>query len=152
MLLGETGLICSGMFLLAVVALAENAQAEPPAQSRFIEVFTSSAYLVTGWQGIHTETGVAHYYTIDGIQQLELNLSQELPADLEAAKSLVLNRIEHLGEDVIGRLQQSATGLAKALQYGIDRYPAIVFDGAAVVYGVTNIHTALHHYQQWQEG
>ena len=29
------------------------------------------------------------------------------------------------------------------MQYGIDRYPAVVFDGEAVVYGVTDLTVAL---------
>jgi len=148
-------LIHSGIFLFAVLILAGNAKAESAvlAQPRLIEVFTSSEYLVMGRFEQQAGTGVAfHYYTIDGIHQLELNLSQDLPTDLEMAKSLALKRIDHLSEDVMNRLQQSATGLAKILQYGIDRYPAIVFDGAAVVYGVTDIYTALRHYQQWREG
>lgn len=130
--------------------LAGAAQAEPVAvaQPRLVEIFTP----VTGMQEQQAVIGVAfHYYAIDGIHQLESNLSQDLPADPEVAKSLALKRIEHLSEEGMGRLQQSATGLAKALQYGINRYPAIVFDGVAVVYGVTDIHTALRHYQQWRE-
>jgi len=148
-------LIRSGIFLFVALILAGNAQSEPEAmaQPRLIEVFTSSAYPVTDRLGQQAGTGVAfHYYAIDGIHQLELNLSQDLPADPEAAKSLVLKRIEYLGDDGMGRLQQSATGLAKALQYGIDRYPAIVFDGTAVIYGVVDIHAVLRHYQQWREG
>ena len=148
-------LIRLGIFLFAVLILLGNAQAEPVAsvQPRLIEVFTSNAYLVAGRQEQQAGTSAAFYYhAIDDIHQLELHLSQELPADPEVAKSLALKRIEHLGDDAMGRMQQSATGLAKALQYGIDRYPAIVFDGVAVVYGVTDIHTALRYYQQWQEG
>jgi len=147
-------LIRSGIFLFAVLILAENAKAEPAVlvEPRLIEVFTSSEYLVAGRQVQQAAIGVTfHYYAIDGIYQLELSLSQDLPADPETAKLLALNRIEHLGEDAMRRLQQSATGLAKALQYDIDRYPAIVFDGVTVAYGVTDIHTALRHYQQWQE-
>ena len=30
-------------------------------------------------------------------------------------------------------------------------YPAIVLDGQAVVYGVTDVKTALHRYRPWQE-
>jgi integrating conjugative element protein (TIGR03757 family) len=37
------------------------------------------------------------------------------------------------------------------MQYGIDRYPAIVFDGHAVVYGVTDVQAATRIYEQWQE-
>ena len=49
-------------------------------------------------------------------------------------------------------MQASATALAKAMQYGVDRYPAIVFDGQAVVYGVTDLKAALVHYQMWRTG
>ena len=148
-------MICPAIFLFAVLMWTGNAQAEAAdsIQPQLIEVFTSSAYPVTGRQGQQAETSVAfHYYAIDGIHQLESNLSQGLPADPAVAKSLALKRIEHLGENAMGRLQQSATGLAKALQYGIDRYPAIVFDGVVVIYGITDIHTALRYYHQWQKG
>ena len=144
-----------GIFLFAVLMLIENAQAESAvsAQPRLIEIFMSSAYLIIGRQEQQAGADIAfNYYVIDGIHQIESNLSQDLPADLEAAKSLAFKRIEHLGEDAKSRMQQSATGLAKALQYGINRYPAIVFDGVTVVYGVTDIHIALCHYQQWREG
>jgi len=148
-------LIRLGIFLFAVLILLGIAQAEPVAsvKPRLIEVFTSNAYLVTGRQVQQVGTDTAfHDYAIDGIHQLELNLSHDLSADPEAAKTLALKRIEHLGEDAMSRLQRSATGLAKALQYSIARYPAIVFDSKVVVYGVTDIHTALRYYRQWQEG
>ena len=45
----------------------------------------------------------------------------------------------------------AAKGLMRALQYGINRYPAIVFDGQAVVYGVTDIETAARLYDHWME-
>jgi integrating conjugative element protein (TIGR03757 family) len=47
-------------------------------------------------------------------------------------------------------MQRSSIGLAKAMQYGINRYPAIVFDGQAVVYGVTDLNAARAHYQTWR--
>ena len=46
--------------------------------------------------------------------------------------------------------QRAASGLLKAAEYGIDRYPAVVFDGDAVVYGVTDLDEALRHYREWQ--
>ena len=49
-------------------------------------------------------------------------------------------------------VQNAAVGLAKAMQYGIDRYPAIVFDGKAVVYGLTDLNSALDHYRTWRAG
>ena len=41
--------------------------------------------------------------------------------------------------------------LAKVMQYGLDRYPAIVFDSQAVVFGITDLEQALRLYRQWQE-
>ena len=38
------------------------------------------------------------------------------------------------------------------MQYGVDRYPAIVFNGEAVVYGLTDLSNALDHYRTWQAG
>ena len=44
-------------------------------------------------------------------------------------------------------------GLSVAIQYQIDRYPAVLFDrGKAVVYGVTDLQQALGWYRQWQSG
>ena len=43
-------------------------------------------------------------------------------------------------------------GLTKALQYGVDRTPAIVINGSAVIYGVTNLVDAVHRYEAWREG
>ena len=37
------------------------------------------------------------------------------------------------------------------MQYRLDRYPAIVFNGQAVVYGVTDVEDAFHRYRRWQE-
>ena len=47
-------------------------------------------------------------------------------------------------------LENAAKGLVQAMQYGIDRYPAIVFDGVAVVYGVTDVIAATQIYQRWK--
>jgi integrating conjugative element protein (TIGR03757 family) len=49
------------------------------------------------------------------------------------------------------RLENSAKGLAQALHYGIDRTPAIVFDGQAVIYGVTDVDEAIERYTRWRE-
>ena len=90
-------MIRSAIFLFAVVVLVGNAQAKlvALAQPQVIEVFTSSAYPVTGWQRQQVGAGtVFHYYAIDGIHQLESNLSQDLSADPKVAKSLALKHIE----------------------------------------------------------
>ena len=90
------------------------------------------------------------FYELNGIQSVETELSKDLLESPEQSKRLALQRIQDLDSKTRVRLQQAATGLARAMSYGIDRYPAIVFDGQAVVYGVVNLRTALAHYQAWR--
>ena len=89
-------------------------------------------------------------YEIDGIQSVERELSLNLPVEPQPSKQIALQRIQNLDEQTRSRMQASATALAKAMQYGINRYPAIVFDSRAVVYGVIDLKAALAHYQAWR--
>jgi integrating conjugative element protein (TIGR03757 family) len=89
-------------------------------------------------------------YRLDGIQQFEEGLSGNLPTDPESARRAALQRIAQLDEQRTATLRSAAAGLAKAMQYGLDRYPATVFDGQAVVYGLTDLDAALDHYRTWQ--
>jgi len=141
-----------------VVALlaACGAHAGQPAEEypRLIEVFTTTELPVIGEVAVnrlavHGETEF-HFYELDGIQHIELQLSQGLTADPKQAKQVVLQRFQQLHEEDRARMRRAAMGLAKAMQYGVDRYPAIVFDGQAVVYGVTDVQTALAHYRAWR--
>lgn len=121
-----------------------------------IEVFTTTDSPVTGEGTISQPPSDGeielHIYELDCIQKIEAALSADLPPDPRAAQHMALQRIQQMGEVARTRMQRAAMGLAKAVQYGIDRYPAIVFDGELVVYGMTDIRAALHRYQQWQEG
>ncbi len=133
------------------------AHADPLHQeTMFVEVFTTTDWEVQ-WESVGG-TNEAHKnidvqsYELDGIQRFEAQLSSNLPTDPDQSKHIALQRIQQLDEANRARMQRAAVGLAKAVQYGVDCYPAVVFDSAAVVYGVTNIHKALLHYQQWQEG
>ena len=89
-------------------------------------------------------------YALDGIDRLEAGLSESLPIDPKAARRAVLERVSVVDSLRRGVAQRAALGLLNAAGYGIDRYPAIVFDGDAVVYGVTDMGEALRHYRLWQ--
>ena len=109
-----------------------------------IEVFTdSSLQIVSG-------NDHATVYLIDRIHELQEELSINLPADPESAKALALQRFQRMDAQLSSELENAAKGLVQATQYGIDRYPAIVFDGQAVVYGLTDIRAATQLYQRWQ--
>ena len=90
-------------------------------------------------------------YKIDGLHQLETSLSAQLPNDAAAAQRVALQRIGQLKHDDRDALRNAAVGLAKALEYRLDRYPAIVINREAVVYGTTDVELAVNRYQSWRE-
>jgi len=149
--------VCWGSLVLLILA-GNVVQADEfvAATPQVIEVFTTTVLPVTGEAAINRQPDYReielHVYELDGIQRIEAKLSKGLTADPEQSKRVVLQRFQQLHEEDRAQMQRAAMGLAKAMQYGIDRYPAIVFDGEVVVYGVTDIREALHRYQQWREG
>ncbi len=152
--------MCFVVPVLVVLVLFDGVvQAGRPVEvhTHLVEVFTTNESPVTdeapvNIQGVLGEMEY-HVYELDGIQRVEAKLSQDLTADPTNAKRVVLQRFQQLQTEDRERMQRAAMGLAKAIQYGVDRYPAIVFDGQAVVYGVTDVQTALMDYRTWrQEG
>jgi len=110
-----------------------------------IEIFTASKLQVV------SATDNTTVYVMDRINQLQQALSENLPTDPEKAKQLVLGRFQRMDAQLSSELENAAKGLVQAMQYGIDRFPAIVFDGDAVVYGVTDVDAATQLYQRWQK-
>lgn len=140
---------------IVLVLFAGVAQADRPVEvhPHLVEVFTTTDVPIAGEAGINRQALIGekefHVYELDGIWRTEAKLSKGLPADPEQSKRVVLHRFQQLSEEDRARMQRAAMGLAKAMQYGVDRYPAIVFDGQAVVYGVTDVQIALAHYRTW---
>lgn len=131
---------------------AQNVIAHPG----LIEVFTSTDLPIVGEDDKASISKFSkvnlQIFELDGIQQIENRLSRGLSSDPVESRQVVLERFQQLTHGDRIRVRSAATGLAKAAQYGVDRYPAIVFDGAFVVYGITDIHSAFIHYQQWLVG
>ena len=110
-----------------------------------IEVFVTEEFLpLTATQG-------ATVYVIDGLSRIETGLSRELPGNPKAAKALVLERFARMEAGSAKQLENAAQGLVRAMHYSIDRYPAIVFDGQAVVYGLTDLDLARRFYRKWKK-
>ena len=139
---------------LFVVSITCPAAGQADSVPRVIEVFSTTDVPVAGIGGAGGDSlpaGVeVQVYRLDEIDRLESALSRELPGDPDSAGRVALDRIQRLDDQARQILQRSAVGLAKAVQYGIDRTPAVVFDGKVVVYGVTDLGQALGHYQQWR--
>ena len=138
--------------LLTVLGLLP-AEAESDALPR-IEVFTHADTPITGLQALAAGSGheglKVHIHVLDGLQALEAKFSENLPRDPLQARRQALERIYQLNKTDRARLQRAAVGLARAVHYGIDRYPAMVFDGQLVVYGLTDLEAALAHYRRWR--
>ncbi|NIB44054.1 TIGR03757 family integrating conjugative element protein [Pseudomaricurvus alkylphenolicus] len=119
-----------------------------------VEVFVESAHAPLWQQAI-----VAHchpslsctVYVIDRIEQFQTQLSEQLPNEPEQAKALVLKRFQKMDLAYSQQLENCAKGLALALKYQLDRYPAIVFAGKTVIYGVHDLKEALQRYHTWWE-
>lgn len=115
-----------------------------------IEAFTASKSQITGVEDERLRVATVTTYIVEGLERFESGLSEGLPADPKAAKAEALRRVQQLDDARMAPAKNAAIGLAKAVQYGVDRYPAIVFDGRAIVYGVTDLVEALDRYDAWQ--
>jgi integrating conjugative element protein (TIGR03757 family) len=140
---------------LTVIAICPVMAAVPGASVPIVEVFTTKEQKVRS--EFHAESMTPdqdidlQVYHFDGIQQFESLLSKELPTHFKQAKKIALQRLEHFDSKLMESVQKAAIGLSKAMQYGLDRYPAIVLDSQAVVFGITDLEQALRLYRHWQE-
>jgi integrating conjugative element protein (TIGR03757 family) len=137
-----------GLLLLfpALTAAATAADTEAP-ERLHLQVFTSAAHPPVGLEAL---AGVAsvELYPVDTVARLEATLSAGLPNDPEAAKALALERLQALDEASVERLNAGASGLALARQHGLDRFPAVVIDGHAIVYGLMDLRQVVALYRR----
>jgi len=144
------------IFLALIIGSAVQSDIGTPAHPRIIEVFVTTDVAITGGTAVYRQPEdqdlEIQIYRLNAIQQIELELSRDLASDPEQAKSAVMERIQRLNADARTEMQNAATGMAKAMQYGIDRLPAVVIDGQAVVYGITDLPEVFGHYAAWQAG
>jgi integrating conjugative element protein (TIGR03757 family) len=112
-----------------------------------VEVFTNSAIALSG-----LGTVPATVYQLDGLLQLEAELSQGLPGDEAQATVIARERLRKMS----GRLQERAintsTGLTLVARYKLDRLPAVVINGQSVIYGVPDLNKAIELYRQAKGG
>lgn len=136
-----------GLMLLVPMFIGEPVWA---GDAMSIEVFTSSEWAVSSADRERLRTATVAIYAVDGLERFQSALSEGLPADPKEAKAVAFRRIQQLDDAHMAPAKNAAIGLAKAVQYGVDRYPAIVFDERTVVYGVTDLVEVLDRYDAWQ--
>ena len=138
--------------LLGLVFPLASVAPESPAPTR-IEIISDSTHPVADVSLVQAQLGRAasiRYFEIDAQARLDEALSKNLPPNPEQARATALQRIQALDRTKLEEeLSESLDGLLLAQRYGIDRYPAIVFDeGKIVVYGVTDLREAVNLYRQ----
>lgn len=122
---------------LFALVLASSAHASEPIA---IDVFVREATRLVAVDLLEDRPELRlRVHRVDTIDRLEATLAQTLPANADAAKRLVVSRLQALdGADVSG-IGKTAEALLLIKQLGVAKVPAIVFDNRWVVYGVTDI-------------
>lgn len=135
------------LFVLNQLTWAEEQIVMTPTS---IEIFTTADQPIGAIDRLPAEHPSIRIHNLDAIKGLEVELSQRLSADPDKAERQLLERLQQLSGSTRSQLEHSAMSLARAMQYGLEKYPAIVFDGDLVVYGLTDLSVALMHYRLWR--
>lgn len=91
-------------------------------------------------------------HNLDAPQAFEEELGRDLPGDEESAKAIVAQRIKEAGTAAIEeQISLAYSGLMFSLKYRLNRYPAVVINEEAVIYGVPHLPDALRIYQTWKD-
>lgn len=89
-------------------------------------------------------------FNLDAVDRIEQRLGKNLPADEDKALALMKQRIAGVGQSQLNKeLREAYQALILSMQYGLDRYPAVIFDQQVIVYGVTDLHAATKQYRHW---
>ena len=114
------------------------------AQAATVEVFSNSAIYLSNVRD-------ARVYLLDALEVLDRELSAGLPANEREAQAMVRRRLRGMGTAKLAdRTRMGAQGIVEAARYGIERIPAVVVNGEAVIYGVTDIDAARAIFQRSQ--
>jgi integrating conjugative element protein (TIGR03757 family) len=125
--------------------LVASTGAAPAADTARIEVFTTAGTPVTG-----ISAPAVHVYILDTPARIEAEINAAFPRDPSTAHRYAQRALKGQWHEAAERLTQAYRGLLKGSQYGLEKLPAIVFDGRAVVYGITDLDEALGDYRRWK--
>ncbi|PHS00162.1 MAG: TIGR03757 family integrating conjugative element protein [Blastopirellula sp.] len=132
------------------VSLVLPVQAQFETYPRTILVITSDELAITGLPLVSTDSPHIDIYSLDAVANVESSMSVLLPPDEDQAMVVMQQRIQQLGKARLeADLVKAYKALTTAMAYDLDRYPAMIFDGEVVIYGLTDISVATKVYQDW---
>lgn len=135
--------------LLSLMLSVAEARQDKPA----IDIITSDQYPLSGLESARAQGLSVNVYNLDDGKRLVKRLAGTLPPNQVAAKRQLENTFHRMGPAAVRKAFSKAFMAQQvAVQYGLKRYPAIVFNqGKAVVYGVTDVSQAIERYNAWKE-
>ena len=133
-------------FLLALL-ICQLSIAAPRYQ---VELFTTVAHPPPAHPNAAGQDIQLIVYELDVLARLNATLSHQLPPQKAAARAMAATRLGALTERQQADLRATATGLLAAQRYGLSRYPAMVINGEAVLYGLTDPTEAVRQYRRWR--
>lgn len=134
------------LFMRCLVLLALAVTALPaPAQDLYqgitkVEVFANSAMVITPIQADRYQLVI---YRLDALKNVEAAINQSIPKTEAAARAYFAANQAEIKKRITPSVLNGANGIALARHYKLERIPAIVVDGASVIYGVTNVDQAI---------
>lgn len=126
-------------------ALAQSNTADLYRGITKVEVFANSAMVITGGEPARYQLAI---YRLDALKNVEAAINQNLPKTEAAARAYFQAHQAEIKKQITPYVLSAANGIALARHYKLDRLPAIVVDGANVIYGVPDVPQALALVQQ----
>ncbi|RCV86952.1 TIGR03757 family integrating conjugative element protein [Billgrantia montanilacus] len=124
---------------VSVLGQALLSDLHPTARGGYtVEIFTVAGEPVT-----NVPSGAA-VIELDAPARLDAELSEDLPAEADAAKAVMLERMQSPEwEDITKRYAEQHIGVTRAWMLGVESVPAVVVDSQYVVYGEPDVNAAL---------
>ena len=117
-----------------------------------LEVITDQPSLIRDEVKLRQQGITVTIYDLTAGDRMANAMSKGLTGPDQHAHQQVQQRIAAIGRNQFeAQLKQAFQAIIQSVAYQLDRHPAIVFNqGEAVVYGVTDLQTALGYYQHWK--
>ncbi len=144
------------LFIGCCCGIFQFAWADAALWPKSVIAVTSNQRPFSNINGISINTGDVQrniqVLNLDAVTNIEQHLSDGLPVDPMQARTMVDQRITQIGRSQLdAELRTAYLPLGMMMAYALDRYPVIIFDQQAVIYGVTDLAQAMNRYRQWVE-
>lgn len=143
--------VAVALVFLGFAAHAPQASSTDALQARYqgithVEVFANSAVHIPQ-SDLHNHA-VVSIYRIDGLAMLEEELNINLPSNEAQAYRYMIEKEAEIKKKYQSRINNAASGLTLAIQYKLNRLPAVVFNQRFVIYGVNDLEQAAMIFQK----